>query len=105
MLISVYIAQVYRFSRVIISTLSGEYNTLGGIAADGNGTVFITDYLNHKIKRIDSSGVETTLAGHGSPGCTDGYGPNAKFAYPQDVAVDYEGNVGESKLIMKPGWD
>jgi len=64
-----------------------------GIAVGSNGTVFVADTHNHMIRKIDSTGYVTTLAGSGSYGYKDGYGSSASFKYPHGVAVDSKGNI------------
>jgi sugar lactone lactonase YvrE len=67
-----------------------------GIAIDSQGNVYAADCGNHRIRKIDTLGQVTTLAGNGLIGGTDGTGgPNgtAKFQGPTGVAVDTQGNV------------
>ena len=66
-----------------------------GVAVDEAGRVYIADYLNRRIRRVDQSGVITTIAGGGTC-CTrrDG-GPavEAYVSYPRAVEVDGMGNA------------
>ena len=64
-----------------------------GVAVDGAGNVYVADRVNHRIRKITTSGVVSTLAGSGTSGYTDGTGTSAKFNYPYGVAVDGAGNV------------
>jgi sugar lactone lactonase YvrE len=64
-----------------------------GVAVDGSGNVYVTDMNNHRIRKITSSGIVTTLAGSGTHGYADGQGTSASFSSPQGVAVDGIGNV------------
>ena len=60
---------------------------------DSSGNVYVADYDNHLIRRIDSSGNVTTLAGQAGPGSTDGQGTTASFRGPYLAAGDPSGNV------------
>lgn len=63
-----------------------------GIVLDRWGNLWVADTGNHTVRRIDADGRVSTVAGApGVCGSTDGGG--ARFCNPQDVAVDYWGNV------------
>jgi sugar lactone lactonase YvrE len=64
-----------------------------GVAVDGNGTVYVADSLNHRIRKITAGGNVTTLAGSGDPDFSDGNGTAASFRWPSGVAVDGNGTV------------
>ena len=52
------------------------------------------DYDAHAIRRIVvSSGIVTTLAGHGVPGYANGYGTLATFNNPHGIAIDATGSI------------
>ena len=38
------------------------------IAVDGAGNLFIADSSNHRVRKVDSSGIITTIAGSGEAG-------------------------------------
>lgn len=63
--------------------------------AVGQGAVFITDHANHRLRRIDGSGVLTTVAGDGLRGFAgDGSDAvRARLGFPAAVAVDADGGV------------
>ena len=63
------------------------------VAVDVSGNVYVADRNNHKIRKITSAGVVSTLAGYGTQGATDGTGTAASFNYPSGVTVDASGNV------------
>lgn len=65
-----------------------------GVAVDTTGHVYVADFSNHTIRKITPAGMVTTLAGlAGNGGCVDGTGSAARFAFPNSVAVDTQGNV------------
>lgn len=66
-----------------------------GVAADGNGTVYIADWFNHTIRKAVWDGqllAVTTLAGLASvAGTNDGAGSTARFFHPRGVALHSSG--------------
>ncbi|HLZ86900.1 MAG TPA: IPT/TIG domain-containing protein [Puia sp.] len=74
-----------------------------GITVDSNLNVYVADPGNHCIRKIDSSGNVTTLAGDPTnSGYADGKGAAARFSLPYDVALDPAGNIWS----VDPGnWD
>lgn len=65
------------------------------IVFDGDGSCYIADTGNHRIRKIDSKGFITTVAGNGQTGFTGDGGPavNASLNYPYAVAVDHGHNL------------
>lgn len=64
-----------------------------GVAADGEGNVYVADQGSQKIRKIDTNGVVTTLAGSGQSGFLNGSGAGANFNYPNDLTVGSDGNI------------
>ncbi len=71
-----------------------------GVAVDAAGNLYIADQLNHRIRKVDTGGVITTVAGSGAAGIDGGGfsgdgGPatSASLAFPGDVVVDAAGNL------------
>src|SRR5204862_1618138 len=66
-----------------------------GIAVDSQGNLFIADYQNHRIRKIDADGTITTVAGTGVPGLSGDGGPatGAQLNFPIAVAVDNQGKL------------
>ena len=60
-----------------------------------DGTIYITDTGNNRIRVVDASGIITTFAGSGERGDAGDDGPalEAQFNGPSLIAVDAEGNV------------
>ena len=89
----------------IVSTFSGssagfvdgqvtvaKFNNPNGITIDSSGNLYIADRNNNRIRKIDTSGNVTTIAGS-TYGFADGQGTNAKFAYPRGITIDSSGNL------------
>lgn len=66
-----------------------------GVAADRYDNLFIADYVNNRVRKVDTSGIITTIAGTGFGGyCCDGSpATSAYLHYPTGVSVDGSGNV------------
>ena len=75
-----------------VNTQASFYSPTG-IAVDANGNVYVADYNNNKIRKINPIGEVTTLAGNGEYNSTEGAGTTASFSNPSGVAVDIVGNV------------
>lgn len=76
------------------TALSARFRLPGGIALDAEGNIYIADTGNHVIRKLDTSGNVSTLAGKfGNPGKLDGSGSGAQFNSPLGAAVDADGNV------------
>jgi sugar lactone lactonase YvrE len=63
--------------------------------ADAYGNLFIADSYHHRIRKVSSNGIITTVAGNGTPGYSGdgGAATNAWLNYPSAVAVDAYGNL------------
>jgi streptogramin lyase len=62
------------------------------MAADENGNIFVADYQNNKIRKVDNLGNVTTIAGEWA-GFSDGSGSSAKFNAPQGICWDLDGDL------------
>jgi hypothetical protein len=74
---------------------AAQLNNPRGIVFDRSGNIFIADFNNHRIRKISTSGVITTVAGTGTGGFTlDGVAATtAQLQYPTGVAIDTGGNL------------
>ncbi|MBC7865032.1 MAG: T9SS type A sorting domain-containing protein [Bacteroidia bacterium] len=111
--ISLYQSSVYRMVNTsgIISTFAGTgtsgFSGDGGLAtaaqfdnpckivADNNGNFFLADEYNQRIRKINSSGIITTVAGNGSAAFSgDGsLATSASINFIEGISVDISGNL------------
>jgi sugar lactone lactonase YvrE len=70
-----------------------RFGTPGGLAVGQDGTIYISDFKNHVVLKIDASGLTTRLAGSGAQGVKDGPATEAEFFGPQDLAVAEDGTI------------
>jgi sugar lactone lactonase YvrE len=65
------------------------------VAVDSAGNVFVSDYNNCVLRRIDPSGIVATIAGTGQCGDAGDGGPaaSASISRPYGVAVDSSGRI------------
>jgi alpha-tubulin suppressor-like RCC1 family protein/sugar lactone lactonase YvrE len=70
-------------------------NSPTDVAVDAAGNLFIADYFNHRVRKVDPSGIITTIAGNGTEGYGGDGGPatQAQLQRPAGVAVDGAGDV------------
>ena len=77
------------------SAANANLNYPHSMAVDASGNVFISDSSNHRIRKVDTNGIITTLAGNGTQGYSGDGGPamTASLNLPSSVAVDVSGNI------------
>ena len=65
------------------------------IAFDGAGNLYITEQVNHRIRRVTPQGIMTTYAGTGTPGYSGdgGRATAAQLNLPMGIAFDSKGNL------------
>jgi sugar lactone lactonase YvrE len=77
-----------------ISALSAELNAPYDVAIDKHGNIYFTDFQNQRVRRIDSFGIITTIAGTGINGYNgDGRGDTTKLNFPMGLTIDSLGNL------------
>ncbi|PKL77035.1 MAG: hypothetical protein CVV27_07235 [Candidatus Melainabacteria bacterium HGW-Melainabacteria-1] len=71
-----------------------------GMAVGPDGSLYVADHGNHAIRRIDTSGRVSTLAGNGEPGFGNGQGAAARFHHPADLIW-----LPEGRLLVADSWN
>jgi sugar lactone lactonase YvrE len=93
----------------IVTTIAGNSGYMGDggnailaqlqnpvdVCKDAAGNIYIADTGNHTVRKVNTSGIITTLAGTGQPGFSGSSGPatSALLNKPTGVACDQWGNV------------
>ena len=74
---------------------TAQLDSPSGVAVDGAGNLYIADTSNHRIRKVDSTGTITTIAGTGVGGFNWDGGPavQAQLDSPSGVAVDGAGDL------------
>ena len=73
---------------------AAKFLSPSGLAADGEGSLYVADEQNHSIRKIIiSTGEVTTVAGTGITGLVNGKSDIAQFNSPTGVLVDLNKNL------------
>ncbi|HWF07192.1 MAG TPA: hypothetical protein VG297_01950 [Bryobacteraceae bacterium] len=74
---------------------SASFTLPSGVVVDSSGNIYVADYGNSTVRKIDSKGNISTFAGTGNWGFTGDGGPAAKaqLAAPYSLAIDGAGNI------------
>jgi streptogramin lyase len=71
---------------------AAQFNWPSGIVSDSAGNLYISERYNHAIRKIDTAGNVTTLAGRNF-GYADGQGEEARFNEPMGLTIDADNNL------------
>jgi RHS repeat-associated protein len=82
-----------------------------GVAAAPDGSIFVADSANHRVRKIDAAGIITTIAGTGTAGSSGdgGLATAAQLGEPRGLALGGDGTLciadtGASKVrCIDPG--
>jgi FG-GAP-like repeat/Bacterial Ig-like domain (group 3)/Beta-propeller repeat/NHL repeat/FG-GAP repeat len=83
---------------------SAQLGCPSGAAVDATGNIFIADFGNNRIRKVNPNGIITTIAGNGQGGFSGDGGPavSAELNIPNDVDVDaggiYIADLGNNRL-------
>ena len=89
----------YAGDGLMATDASVRFFRTAGVCADVLGNVYIADWGNYRIRKVEaSSGILTTIAGNGTAGFSGDGGPatNANIngmAYPMALTIDNAGNI------------
>lgn len=74
---------------------AASLNAPYGVAVDPAGNVYFSDYNNRRVRKINTSGIISTVAGNGTYAATGDGSPAtvAGLMTPQGIAVDGFGNI------------
>ncbi len=77
------------------AAVSADLNKPFGITLDSSGNLYIADTYNNRIRKVDTGGTITTVAGNGMQGYSGNGGPAtaAMLQKPYAVAVASDGNL------------
>ncbi len=72
-----------------------KLGSFGALAFDGSGNFYFEDLFNCAVRKVNSSGIMTTVAGNGNWGYSgiNGQATNAELAVPFGLAFDNLGNM------------
>ncbi|MDQ0791692.1 RICIN domain-containing protein [Streptomyces sp. B1I3] len=74
---------------------SAQLNRPHSIAMDSTGTLYISDYNNHRVRKVTTDGKISTVAGTGDAafGGDGGLAVSAQLNCPREIALDSAGNL------------
>jgi hypothetical protein len=74
---------------------SAALNHPSGVAVDANGDIFISEGYNNVIRKVDSAGIISTIAGTGKDGYSGDGGSalSAEIRVPGNIVVDGAGKI------------
>ncbi|MFZ0448383.1 MAG: hypothetical protein WAL98_04010, partial [Desulfatiglandaceae bacterium] len=94
-----------------IPAVNAQLNGPWDAALDEQGNLYIVDVLNNRIRKIDTSGIISTVAGTGTPGYSGdgGQASQAQLNGPFGIDIDRQGNIYiadlENNVIRKVATD
>ncbi len=85
---------VFGYNGDSIAATIAQLGSADGVAVDSLGDIYIADHLNHRIRKVNTSGIITTVAGNGTIGYSGDGGP-ASLAQvtPVSIFIDKYQNI------------
>lgn len=98
----------WRLARYTIRTIAGTIDVAEGVPAtearlfnpyfvafDSTGNAYVSEASNNRVRKIDTSGIITTIAGTGEEGYAGDGGPatQAEFDSPRGIGVNWLGEI------------
>lgn len=75
------------------NAFKATFNSPNDVAVDVDGTIYVSEFQNHMIRRIGVDGEVRTLAGKTTAGYADGIGSGASFNQPSGITLAPDGNL------------
>ena len=77
------------------AAISASINMPTGITIDSTRNIYIADYGNNRIRKVNFTGIITTIAGNGTRGYggDGGIATSASLNFPNGLALDLSGNI------------
>jgi prepilin-type N-terminal cleavage/methylation domain-containing protein len=72
---------------------AARFNNLYGITIDSNGNLYVSEFVDNRIRKITPNGTVSTFAGSGLQGLANGAAGSAKFYNPTGLAIDASDNI------------
>ncbi|MDP4161214.1 MAG: copper amine oxidase, partial [Bacillota bacterium] len=73
--------------------VTAKFNFPSGIAVSSDGTVYVADTYNHRLREISKTGEVKTVAGDGVHGKQNGFSEQVQFDCPFAVKINMDGNL------------
>lgn len=72
---------------------AASFSNPSGVALDDLGNIYVADFANNRIRKINAAGYVSTLAGNDATTSIDGLGTAASFYHPVNLAIDAQRNI------------
>ncbi len=72
---------------------NAQFNTPAGICSDSYGNIYISDFDNNVVRKVNNSGTISTFAGGGTGTTLSGFATSVALSHPRGLATDRYGNI------------